>query len=381
MARLRRFARRALGALLAIAFVLLLPAMWIGWHCGGFGGGTSEDVRTTVIDTTAATAIGAQDAGGDNGQYARPEDQTYLTLPEWYIVYSADEYAAFLAENPPSAFPYAQAIRQYWDSYRDVCAVTRRRYPFNMGYHLSLYVIGTSFSAEYLIKGFYENTMGRLTEWLGAGEPTAEEEYARSVATDFGQFIHTIPWYEYPYAEKLSGLWSSTPLWSANPIRQWERKAVLSAEYGGKAVYAWLIKRGTQGAYAPEELKIRAVVENLPQDVSNDSSDVSRVSQLDDRTSVVAITRYEAFTDSVQDLFEADVKFVLIAGNDDILVTVLAPADWAYDLPVGDPLFEMPILTQPQRKRVAIDVDVLELHLLLGELESRGIEVEHIYDY
>jgi hypothetical protein len=369
MARLLRIARRVLGALLAIAFVLLLPAVWIGWHCGAFGGGD----------------VGSEEAVGDSGQYARPEDQTYLTLPEWYIVYSADEYAASLATNPPSAFPYAQAIRQYWVSYRDVCAVTRkRRYPFNTGYHLSLYVIGTSFSAEYLIKGFYENTMGRLTEWISSGEPTAEEAYARSVAVDFGQFIHTIPWYEYPYAEKLGGLWSSTPLWSANPIRpirQWERKAVLSAEYGGKAVYAWLIKLGTQGAYAPEDLKIRAVVENLPQDDTNAFPDVSRVSQIDDRTSVVAITRYEAFTDSVQDLVKGDVKFVEIAGNDDILVTVLAPVDWVYDLSVGDPLFEMPILTQPQLKRVAIDVPVHGLHLLLGDLESRPVALEHIYDY
>ena len=39
--------------------------------------------------------------------YARSEDQTYLTLPERYIVYSADEYAAFLDGHRPSEFPFS----------------------------------------------------------------------------------------------------------------------------------------------------------------------------------------------------------------------------------------------------------------------------------
>ena len=33
--------------------------------------------------------------------YTRAEAFTYLTLPEWFIVYSTDEYAAFIATRPP----------------------------------------------------------------------------------------------------------------------------------------------------------------------------------------------------------------------------------------------------------------------------------------
>ena len=53
--------------------------------------------------------------------YYRPESKTYLTLPEWYIVYSTDEYAAFLQENRSGEFPYFKAVGQYWQSYVDVC--------------------------------------------------------------------------------------------------------------------------------------------------------------------------------------------------------------------------------------------------------------------
>ena len=96
--------------------------------------------------------------------YPRLEEQSYLTLPEWYIVYSADEYAAFITKNRPSQFPYFQAIGQYWGSYYGMCAVTRGRSPFNSGYHLALAVIGTSFTVENLLKGVYENSIGWLTE-------------------------------------------------------------------------------------------------------------------------------------------------------------------------------------------------------------------------
>ena len=42
--------------------------------------------------------------------YLRAEAFTFLTVPEWYIVYSTDEYAAFVRRQPPSAFPYLGAI-------------------------------------------------------------------------------------------------------------------------------------------------------------------------------------------------------------------------------------------------------------------------------
>src|SRR5829696_8112744 len=94
----RRRAWRALRRLglvvLIFLAVLLVPAL-IGAGraavaCRMFGGGPDA----SAAESTAAPA------------YARLEDQTYLTLPEWYIVYSADEYAAFLANDRPSQFPY-----------------------------------------------------------------------------------------------------------------------------------------------------------------------------------------------------------------------------------------------------------------------------------
>src|SRR5215813_7177437 len=44
----------------------------------------------------------------------RPASATYLTVPEWFVVYSTDEYASWLRHDGASAFPYFHAVADYW---------------------------------------------------------------------------------------------------------------------------------------------------------------------------------------------------------------------------------------------------------------------------
>ena len=81
---------------------------------------------------------------------------TYLTVPEWYVVYSTEEYASFLREHPPSRFPYLGASRQYWEYYGAMCEATRGVHPVDPGVHLMLGVIGVSFTAENTVKAVWE---------------------------------------------------------------------------------------------------------------------------------------------------------------------------------------------------------------------------------
>ena len=121
----------------------------------------------------------------------RAEESTYLTFPEWYIVYSVEEYATWLdGGHPPSGFPYFQHVGQFWCGYNAVYELTQARYPFSAGNHLMLMVIGTSQTAEFVIKGVYEGTIGRATESLSNGGDTEEDRFARRVAADYGQFLN-----------------------------------------------------------------------------------------------------------------------------------------------------------------------------------------------
>lgn len=360
-----------MAALLAILVIaLLVQLVWVVIVCQPFAKvPAAADSAPSLL-----TAAGFPDA-------ARALDQSYLTLPEWYIVYSSEEYAAFIQEHPPSQFPYFAAIGQYWRSYRDVCGVTRGKYPFNTLYHFTLFVIGPSFTVENAIRGLYETTIGRVAEWTSHGEPTAEELLARAVALDYGNFLHTIPWFEYPFGDRLRELWTTTGLWGPHPIRKWERKWALSLEYGVKAIYGRLIRGGAGVTYAPEKLEILAVVEGVSDEMATRHDDLRIVQPIDGQRTIVALPRYEPFTQLVPVLVEEGVQFVEIAGNGVIMLTALAPHDWAYDLAAGELLFAMPILTQPEQQRVAISAPVASLHLILAGLAERGVTLEHLYDY
>lgn len=313
--------------------------------------------------------------------YTRPEERSYLTFPEWYIVYSADEYGAFVAHEPPSAFPFFRSIAQYWKSYYEICEVTRDRYAFNGEFHLVLAVIGSSFTVEYMIKGLYEGTIGRVTEWLSAGGQTEEDAYAQAVAVEYGQFLHTVPWYQFPFGERLRGLWSETAFWGPYPLRKWERKLALTLEYGSKALYGWLIRQGMQATYAADELEIALWATGVPERLIARERELALIKRLDEESAIVTLPRYEPFTQIVPGLMQRGVRFVEVAGNDEILITVIAPNPWEGSLPGSERLFALALPTDPSRQRVALRVQVATLHLTLAALAEGPVTLEHLYDY
>lgn len=365
--RLRKWLRNGLLALVVVLAVVIAPLGGVVIRCRPF--------------TEVAPAATSNTNTIDWGEHARGEDQSYLTLPEWYIVFYSDEYATFLQHAPPSNFPYLGSIVQFWRAYYRTCDQIAGRYPFNSEYQLTLAVIGVSFTLENLLRGAYESTIGRLAEWASSEEMTAEDAYARAVAQEYGDFIHTIPWYEFPFGEKLRGLWRTTDWLGPNLIRKWERKFALSFEYGGKMVYGFLLRQGAGAAFSTVLLETRAHVEGLSPALLAEESELRMIAEFDDGSALVGIPRYEAFTQMVPRLAAQGARFVAIAGNDEILITILAPRDWSYDLATGHFLFAMPILSQPAMQRIAVKVPVPSLHLVLGELDAHKVRLEHLYDY
>jgi hypothetical protein len=253
------------------------------------------------------------------------------------------------------------------------------KYPFNNEHQFALGFIGVSFTAENMLKGVYEGTVGRLAEWT-ASEPTEEEIYAARVAKEYGEFLHMTPWYFFPFRERLQGLWAETDSWGPNPIRKWERKLSLSAEYGLKILYAGLTRLGAEAAYGGADVeKIYAVTEGLTGEML--SSDLEWMKDIDENRKLIRITRFERFTRLVPGLTENGLRFIEIAGNDEILATVFAPRAEEYSLTYGEPLFDLPVLTDPQRTRLAVRVRLEDLRLFLDELEHSPYQLEHLYDY
>src|SRR5688572_4826745 len=95
------------------AVLIVPPAAFIGVRCY-----SSDSVQPSVTEHVRRAAA-------ENPHYVRDEASTYLTFPEWYIVYSTEEHAAFTDKGAPSAFPYFGSVAQFWSNYGSVCRATK----------------------------------------------------------------------------------------------------------------------------------------------------------------------------------------------------------------------------------------------------------------
>lgn len=314
--------------------------------------------------------------------WRRAEDQTFLTLPEWYIVYSADEYAGFLGSaGRPSRFPYMASVRQFWARAGRMRAATRGDYPRNWGYDVMVLTIGASFTAQYALKAAYEDTLGRLTERVsfGAGPGRAEAHMA-AVARDYAAFVHDYPWYEFPFWTRLKAFVRAP---DAGPwtLRRLERDVEVPLELGAQAVWGKVIKKATATAYDPEDYSIEAWVRPGRADVAKRVPGAKVLETLPGGDQLVSLPRYESFKRAALALAAQDVRFVEIAGNKKILLTVVAPADWDGAGLWGDVVDAWPLLTRPGFQRVAVAVPVAELSDALRGLPAERAEIDHVYDY
>jgi hypothetical protein len=349
----------------------------IGWTIAILFFALAVTLPSSATETQAATAA----TNVTPAEHARGLEQTFLTYPEWFLVFSPAEYAQFIANERPSNFPYVGHIRQFWQSYKAVFNETRARgLDLNPGYHLMIMVIGVSTTVEYTVKSAYENLIGRFTEQMQS-HPTAEDRYAVTVAKDYVSFIRVLPWYEYDFWSKLKGLWRDTPLFGEDIARKWERRFALTTEYGVKVIYGQLIKVATKSMYdAP--LLVTAVHVNSPPQADAKLPDIKLLENFTDGSVLVTVPRYEAFMGYAQGLAQQGLDFREIAGNQTIiLVSLIGPESWTPKTGISKILFEQPILTQRGFKRVAATVEVKSMGKALREWTEQRISVEHIFDY
>ncbi|MFC3643689.1 hypothetical protein [Aquibium oceanicum] len=311
--------------------------------------------------------------------YQRPEESTFLTYPEWSIVYAAREYADFVADRSESDFPYWRTIGRFWQDYAMVVRATED-YPFNSQNHVMLVVIGTSHTIEHAIQSVWENTVGRLTEWAAGWEKTRQDIFQAEVAAEYASFLDQTPWYRFPYAEKRAGLWRLPNANGMATLRSRERKLAFGLAYTIKQAYAGLITAGLAATTDPAFLDIHAWAQGPVWEAIAGEPDTELEMELGDAGVVFVTRRYQVFTDMIPRLIEKGVRFVEIGGNDRIFLTVLS--NEAIRLPDGtSELFAYQVPADPALRRTGIVASVPRLHEVLPEIMRNGVRLEHVYDY
>lgn len=306
----------------------------------------------------------------------RPADQTFLTFPEWYLVFSPDEQAHYFKKQTSTSFPFMSHTRQIWEGYYIVNEQIKDNFPTNTGYHFMIWVIGTSASIEYSIKAWYETIVGRLTD---TGQViTDEDRFNAKYAKDYVDFIKDRPWYEFDFRNQLVSFWSGTSFFEPHFFRKMERKYFLTSELMIKFAYGKLIGLGTETVY-DEALPTTEV---LVDSIAITDPDLKISKKYSDASALISLPRYDKFNAAISGLAKKGFVFKEIAGNDSaILLTVLVSSEEKPVFKEAQIVFIQPFASDPKIKRIALAVPVKELNKLLLQLDSDKIEIEHVFDF
>jgi hypothetical protein len=365
---LKRLLRILAAIAILIALSVLVPLAYIE--------GTCRPSATATASAAPAVTLPAIDEPG----YRRKENNTFFTFPEWYIVYSFEDFGRFLDRSSESHFDYLGHIFGFWRSF---CTINRAVPP--AGESLAdvktmIYVIGVSYSTEYAIKGFYENTVGRVFEWIRGETRTPQDEYARAVLQDYAAFLYTVPWYKYPFRDKLDGLMAITKP-TPSPLRTWERSLALGTEYYLKVGYAHLIQKALDANNDDEPRDIMFAVATLPPDVLAREPRLKPIRALTPQWQLVQAPRYKDLTEVLQGLLDKGYGLAEIAGNHEIMITVIAPDAAKLDVKNTTELFSLELDARPGLRRAGLKARIDRLVDINRDLKARGAVIEHFYDY
>ncbi len=299
--------------------------------------------------------------------WQRAEGRTLLTYPEWHIVHAYADYAEVIRTGDPHDYGFLSAIGGFWSS---TCALSQTSGPhggFPWETKQMVYTIGVSFTAELALKAAYEETIGRLVAGLRGDSRAPLDDLSAQQAADYAVFLQQVPWYKWDFSRDAEALGTA----ASDALRDRERRFALGLEYRAKAGYAKVIEAAV-AAVGADQLRLRAVVSGLP---AEDLAALPDVQVIETRPEGVVIEapRYRAFTRLAEEITARGGAFAEIAGNDDILFTVITSDE---DFPgaihsfarQGNPGFRHLVL-----------VPVAQLADVLRDLPDDALE--HIHDY
>jgi hypothetical protein len=313
-------------------------------------------------------------------EWIRPGDQTFLTFPEWYLVFGPAEQADSFGHNTATSFPFLVQIDQLWASYWTAYQQVRQNYPFNGGYHLMIAVISVSSTVEFGAKEAYETVIGRLTD-TGTTQ-TDEDRFYAQYMHDYVRDIGTEGWFLFDFKTRLKMLWTETSWTGPHLLRKWERKYFLTTELVFKIVYAKLIEWATRATYDPSVEETEVVVDRLPAGIATRIPGLSILKKYPDGSAMILVPREQPFTPEAVELAAEGLQIREVSGHTSaILLSAFVPVDWQENSPDAKVVFTQIVPTRPGIKRVAVATPIPHLADTLRQLAQQHAMIEHMFDF
>ena len=307
-------------------------------------------------------------------EFRRAEANSYLTYPEWHIVYAYDELAQTLKTGDEYQFDYLSSVTKFWSSTCQLMKVADGHGGADGATRRMIYTIGASFNLEMGLKAAYEETIGRLFATIRGPQKTPQDQQALAMAVDYSAFLRQMPWYKYDFDKARQSLWVA-PM--TDMARGWERRLALGAEWKAKSYYASAIGAAVD-ATGQAQLKIRSVISGLPAETLKTIPNVAVISESPDGVQIET-PRYDIFTHVLADIIAKGGTVREIAGNDDIMLSIDVPEGADYQGP-GEVLYRMSRQGFAS-DRVLISLKVAELTSAFQQMQIADPGIEHVFDY
>jgi hypothetical protein len=302
-------------------------------------------------------------------EHHRPETRTLMTYPEWHIVHAYEDYAKVIETGDPHDFGYLSSITGFWSSLCALTSASADHGEIDGPTRQMVHVIGVSFTAELLLKAAYEETLGRLFAALRGADRAPLDDVSAKQAADYAVFLQQVPWYKWQFRKDVADLKAK----ATGQLRDRERALALGLEYSAKAAYADVIASAV-AQVGPDALRLRLILKDVNQTVLQEIDDLTVVAHRSEGIEVEA-PRYRALTHILQHLALKGANFVEIAGNDDVMFTVLSNAAEL------DGSMHSRSRQGHHDHRHLVMTKVSALADRLRTLQSEGHRLEHIHDY
>ncbi len=350
---MKRFGKWLLRIVLSAAVLivaLILPVAWVEFGCRG-----------DAVEANYASLLPPE--------HHRAEARTLLTYPEWHIVHAYDDYAQVISTGDPHDFGFFRAVRTYWSS---LCALKKQagaQGGVDSATKQLVYVIGVSFTAELAFKAAYEETLGRVFTVLRGDEHAPLDVLSAAQAADYATFLQQVPWYKWDFQGDIAALDES----ATDALRDRERRFTLGLEYGAKSAYAGVIASAV-AATGPDELTLRMIVSGRDLGFLTSQEGVTVIGTTETGTEIETI-RYRALTKLLNVMAQRGVDVVEIAGNDDIMLTVIS------DQPTMDgAIFNFARQGYGDYRHLLL-VETSDLMDRLRTIAASTAQLEHVHDY
>ena len=283
------------------------------------------------------------------------------------------DLAAVMSQASESAFDYFGPVFGFWRGLCRVKVASERFAVAPVGTRFTAYAIGDALTADMLLTGLYERTIGAATVAVRGATPTAEDILAMRVEADRAARFEEKPNGGADFPAELATLWKISPFGEVSRLRSTERRFALTLEFSGRAALSRFVP------LPPRRTISQFVVDRFQDDDAAAAPRARKIRDFDDGSALIE-TDARDLVSALKVLAMRGRSFEEIGGRRRSLTTILARQGRSLSLP-GTQVVAQRIQSDPELWRVTMDTPLADLAEQIRATETQGETFERVLSH